>query len=469
MKSISRGAGLAFILASFSASIAIAQTRNIAADGIDGRWDASLNNHGTVIPFRIDISGSGPTLKGTFYDGFKPYDGTTSATFQDGKLVLNVEHYLTTITATLKDGQLTGNVITQSRGPVTEYGFQATRHVEAAARAVDAPSIAGSWIIPLDSPSSKGEKAFRFIVEQHGADVAASILRVDGDTGAYSGAYKDGKWVLSHFDGSRPGIIEVALTKEGTLEVLQNSGRAKKAAAQDSANSGSYQTVSASSNSKGYSEEPTDSRYATKLVAYRADVAQAKGLPQPENYDTHTTVRDPNEKFTFNFPDVNGKLVSSDDPRFKGKVVLAIVTGTWCPNCHDEAQYLVQLDKKYRDKGLAIVALDFEEPEQQGSLVRERAFVKQYGVEYTYLIAGAPAEMWEKVPQAVNLNTWPATIFVGRDGLVKGIHSGFASPASGEFNKQLQQEFTAKIEQLLAEKASQNLAAATTGPHKPGE
>jgi thiol-disulfide isomerase/thioredoxin len=145
------------------------------------------------------------------------------------------------------------------------------------------------------------------------------------------------------------------------------------------------------------------------------------------------------------------------------------VTGTWCPNCHDEAQYLVKLDKKYRDKGLAIVALDFEEPEQQGTLARERAFVKQYGVEYTYLIAGAPSDMWEKVPQAVNLNTWPATIFVGRDGLVKGIHSGFASPASGEFNQQLQDEFTAKIEQLLAEKAGQNVTAAATTPAKPGE
>jgi hypothetical protein len=69
--------------------------------------------------------------------------------------------------------------------------------------------------------------------------------------------------------------------------------------------------------------------------------------------------------------------------------------------------------------------------------------------------------MWEKVPQAVNLNTWPATIFVGRDGLVKGIHSGFASPASGEFNRQLQDEFTAKIEQLLAENAASKVADAT--------
>jgi thiol-disulfide isomerase/thioredoxin len=197
----------------------------------------------------------------------------------------------------------------------------------------------------------------------------------------------------------------------------------------------------------------SEGRYegTAQYTAYRSAVARAKGLPEPENYETHTTVRDANEKFTFDFPDVEGRRVSNEDPRFKGKVVLAIVTGTWCPNCHDEAQYLVELDKKYRDKGLAIVALDFEEPEQQASLVRERAFVKQYGVKYTYLIAGAPAEMWEKVPQLSNLNTWPATVFVGRDGLVKAVHSGFASPASGEFNDQLKREFTARIEQLLAE------------------
>jgi thiol-disulfide isomerase/thioredoxin len=459
-------AGLVFTLATFGSSIGIAQSRN-TYESIDGRWDATLDNHGTQIPFRLDISGSGPSLKGTFYDGFNPYDGTTSATFQDGKLILNIEHYLTTINATLKDGQLTGNVVTQSRSVNTEYGFEATRHVEATSAAVDIPSIAGSWIIPLDSPSGKGEKAFRFIVQQNGAEVAASILRVDGDTGAYSGTYKDGKWVLSHFDGSRPGVIEVSLAQDGTLEILQNIDRPKKTADQGASTAGNYQAASVSTSTKSYSESSADSRYATKLVAYRAEVAKTKGLPEPENYETHTTVRVANEKFTFNFPDDSGKLVSNEDPRFKGKVVLAIVTGTWCPNCHDEAQYLVQLDKKYRDKGLAIVALDFEEPEQQGSLERERAFVKKYGVEYTYLIAGAPSEMWEKVPQLVNLNTWPATVFVGRDGTVEGIHSGFASPASGEFNRQLQQEFTAKIEQLLAEKPDQSPTSATTAPAKP--
>jgi thiol-disulfide isomerase/thioredoxin len=152
-------------------------------------------------------------------------------------------------------------------------------------------------------------------------------------------------------------------------------------------------------------------------------------------------------------------MVSSDDPQFKNKVVLVIVTGTWCPNCHDEAQYLVQLYPKYHDKGLEIVALDFEEPEQQGELRRERAFVKKYGVPYAYLIAGAPAELSEKVPQAVNLDTWPATIFVGRDGRVKLIHAGFAAPASGEFNNQLKDEFTSTIERLLSDDAGEHAPA----------
>jgi thiol-disulfide isomerase/thioredoxin len=416
---------------------------------VDGRWSATLSRDGSAIPFRLDISGTGNALKGTLYDGFTPYEGTTSGSFRDGKLVLNIEHYLTTITASLQDGKLVGSVVSQSRAQATEYAFEASRYVPATSSPRDVPSIAGAWEIPLDTPTSKGERAFRFIVEQRGAEAAASILRVDGDTGAYSGSFKDGKWVLSHFDGSRPGVILVSKNPDGTLQIVQRSERPERPA------------TSSSEGVKPYGDSAVaDGRYAATLTAYRSAVARAKGLPEPENYETHTTVRDPNEKFAFNFKDVDGNWISNDDQRFKGKVVLAIVTGTWCPNCHDEAQYLVELDRKYRAQGLAIVALDFEEPEQQASLARERAFVKQYGVKYTYLIAGAPAEMWEKVPQAVNLNTWPATIFIGRDGLVKSIHSGFASPASGEFHQQLKQEFTTKIEKLLAERPTASVADA---------
>ncbi len=62
--------------------------------------------------------------------------------------------------------------------------------------------------------------------------------------------------------------------------------------------------------------------------------------------------------------------------------------------------------------------------------------------------------MWEKVPQAVNLNSWPTTFFIGRDGRVKKIHAGFASPASGAFHAQVTEEFASTVERLLAENAT---------------
>ncbi|HWF64159.1 MAG TPA: TlpA disulfide reductase family protein [Rhizomicrobium sp.] len=401
-----------------------------AADtsAINGRWDAMLSRDGVDIPFRLDIKGQGQNLKGVFYDGFKPYDGTTSASFKDGELVLNIEHYLTTIDAKLDHGRLSGTLATKGRA--SDYSFEATRHVESAAAPVKTPQIAGSWVIPLEAPSSKGEKAFRFVVQQHGPEVAAAILRIDGDTGSYSGSYLDGKWVLSHFDGGRPGVIIVTPKPDGSLEIQQHVD--------------SHSTANV---------KPDGGRAAI-LTAYRTDVAEAKGLPKPDDFLTHTTAKDPDAAFKFAFPDLDGKLVTNDDPRFKGKVIVAVVSGTWCPNCHDEAQYLVELEKKYRDKGLAIVDFDFEEPDQQGTLERARAFEKQYGIKYTTLLAGAPSEMHEKVPQLNNLDTWPATIFIGRDGKVKAVHAGFSSPASGKFYTGLKQEFSNRIEHLLSESAS---------------
>jgi len=81
-----------------------------------------------------------------------------------------------------------------------------------------------------------------------------------------------------------------------------------------------------------------------------------------------------------------------------------------------------------------------------------RFFVYHYGIQDTVLVGGDPDDVSKKIPQLVNLDSWPTTVFIGRDGLVKSIHAGFASPASGDFNSQLKAEFTARIESLLAEK-----------------
>jgi peroxiredoxin len=155
---------------------------------------------------------------------------------------------------------------------------------------------------------------------------------------------------------------------------------------------------------------------------------------------------------TFSFPDLNGQIVSQADARFQGKVVVINVTGSWCPNCHDEAPFLSDLYRRYRSLGLEVVALSFEEADQLQNPARLRAFIKRYGIEYTVLLAGVPEELSAKLPQAVNLNAFPTTFFVGRDGLVQRVQAGFASPASGEFHDRGKAEITALVEALLAER-----------------
>lgn len=394
----------------------------------DGRWTATIQNGKTTIPFRLDVNAKAGKIEGKLFDGDESFETTSSASLVDGVLHLKFDHYLTEITASLKEGALEGQLTVTRRSAInitpgetrensrnSVSAFHAVRYVAPTqADAASAPQIAGDWELPHES--SKGEKAWRLIVKQKGADISASILRVDGDTGALTGSWKSGSFLVSHFDGSRPGLAEITPQSDGTLKVDLHA-------------------------------EPRN----FVLTAYRPEVARAKGFPEPANYQTHTSVRDPNEIFQFSFPDVNGKQVSNEDERYQGKVVLAIVTGTWCPNCHDEARYLVELYKKYHDLGLEIVALDFEEADQLQSKTRVNAFIKQYGVPYAYLLAGTPDEMWDKVPQAVNLNTWPATFFIGRNGRVKATYSGFASAASGRYNSELKQHFTSTIERLLKE------------------
>ena len=99
MKATLKRAGIALALAAVSSLGVTAQS---GANAIDGRWDAALvRSNGDTIPFRLDISGNGSTTKGTFYNGFKSFDSTTAGSFQDGKLTLNIDHYLTAIHAEL--------------------------------------------------------------------------------------------------------------------------------------------------------------------------------------------------------------------------------------------------------------------------------------------------------------------------------------------------------------------------------
>jgi thiol-disulfide isomerase/thioredoxin len=239
---------------------------------------------------------------------------------------------------------------------------------------------------------------------------------VDGDTGTLSGTWKDGRYVLSHFSGARPLLLEVTPVDATTLRLKQNG--------------------------------------QTEYVAMRADLPRPKEAGEPTDPALHTSVKDPSEPFRFAFPDLNGQLVSNEDPRFRGKVLIVNIGGSWCPNCHDEAPFLSSLYQKYQGKGLEVVLLSFEEGDQLANPTRLRAFIKEYGIKYTVLIPGEPDSLNEKVPQGVNLNSFPTSFILGRDGRVRAVHAGFPSPGSGDFYSKAEREVTGIVEKLLAERPS---------------
>lgn len=372
-------------------------------------WDATVVVNDLSIPFRFQIAQRGTSVSGSFFNGDEKVT-SRSGQFKDGKLLLPYPAYGATLSATLKNGQLEGQYIRATRPP---FPFQARRFSPPPAQQKDVPNIAGLWNVQLTK--STREAAWHLIVHQSGAEVAAAILRLDGDTGTLTGRYRDGKFVLGHFDGARPALV-VLTPRSGGLEVV------------DAGN------------------EP--------LMAFRSDEARAKGLPEPADPTRFTSVRDPGEPFTFRFPDLQGHIVSNTDARFDGKVVIVDIGGSWCPNCHDEAPFLNELYRKYRSQGLEIVLLSFEEGDQLTSLTRLRAFIRQFGIVYTVLVPGQPAQLSEKLPQTVNLFAFPTAFFLGRDGTVRAVQTGFAGKGTGDFHADRQREAIARIERLLAERVA---------------
>jgi thiol-disulfide isomerase/thioredoxin len=400
-------------LARFMASLAFALTASAAAAAVDtvsvaGMWRAKAEVKGAAIPFRLDIRGQGDAVQATFFDGIRPTNASSEGSFHQGRLHLYFPSYAANLDATVVDGRLSGAYVT----PIRSIAIEGQRGGGPTLSSAAAPSIGGEWIVPLKS--DKGEAAWRLIVKQTGQTVEAAILRVDGDTGALVGHYSDGAFRLSHFAGERPGLLIVTPGRDHTLKLV------------------------------------LDDLDGERTFTAVRPVAAAKAGVAPTDPARHTTVQNKAEPFRFAFKDLNGKLVSNTDARFRRKVVVVDVMGSWCPNCHDEAAFLQALYAKHHKDGLEVVSLAFEQADQLPDPKRLRAFIARYGLTFTVLLAGEPKDVGAKLPQAVGLNAWPTTFFVGRDGLVKATHVGFTSPASGPRDSETRREVEQQVVALLA-------------------
>lgn len=163
------------------------------------------------------------------------------------------------------------------------------------------------------------------------------------------------------------------------------------------------------------------------------------------------------ERLSFRFPDLDSQMVSSNDDRFRNKVVIVQLMGSWCPNCMDETKFLSELYGTYNKKGVEIVALAYENStdfrRSRNSLLK---FKERFNVKYPMLITGAwvndSLRTQKTLPQLSPIKVFPTTIYIGKDGKVKKIHAGFYGPGTGAHYEGLKKEVEEWVEREVGGK-----------------
>ncbi len=159
-----------------------------------------------------------------------------------------------------------------------------------------------------------------------------------------------------------------------------------------------------------------------------------------------------NKPLQFNFPDVDNNLVSLSDQRFKNKVVLLQIMGSWCPNCLDETKYFVDYYNKHHKEDLEIIGLAFEKTNDfKKASANLKRLQQRYQIPYPLLIAGTTGKnaVINALPGITNFFSYPTTIFLNRKGEVVKVHAGFSGPATGKDFEIYKKEFSETVEKLL--------------------
>ncbi len=252
------------------------------------------------------------------------------------------------------------------------------------------------------------------VFNQQGDSVTGTFLTPTGDYRYLQGNVSNGMLRLSTFDGNHSYLFSATKSGKGTLSGEYYSGKTWK----------------------------------QQWLATRTDDPK---LPPSESL---TFLQKGDGRLSFSFPDLNGNPVSLSDERFHNKVVILQLTGSWCPNCMDETRFLADWYRANRHRPVEILALAFERKADfdyaRGRVLKMK---EKLDVPYDYVIAGTSdkAAASLSLPQLNAVVAFPTTIFVGRDGMVKKIHTGFAGPGTGEYHERFKEEFNRVINELLKE------------------
>ena len=276
-------------------------------------------------------------------------------------------------------------------------------------------TISGSWetVFSKDSPSEK--YIAKGIFNQKGNNVTGTFRTTTGDYRYLEGVVDGNQLKLSTFDGAHAFLFTAKVT-DSTMNGFFYSGNHWK--------------------------EP-----------FTAKLNNNYKLPSENEL---TFLKKGYDKFDFSFPDETGKLISLNDARFKNKVVLVQIMGTWCPNCLDESKYYVNYLKENKNNDIEIVALAFEYAKTKEKAFKSIKRLKErVGIKYPVLLAQYGSESkkkaQEKLPMLNHVLSYPTTIFIDKKGKARKIHTGFNGPATGNKYVEFKKEFESFTNLLINE------------------
>ncbi len=130
---------------------------------------------------------------------------------------------------------------------------------------------------------------------------------------------------------------------------------------------------------------------------------------------------------TFTLPLFSGGTFLLAEQR--GKVVVINFWASWCQPCRLEAPVLERVWRKYKDRGIVFVGVDYVDTESEA-----RAYTKEFDITYP----NGP-DIGTQITAKYRIQGVPETYFVGKDGQLYGNHIGPIDEPT----------LTAKIEDLL--------------------
>ncbi|MBO2011705.1 TlpA family protein disulfide reductase [Hymenobacter negativus] len=294
-----------------------------------------------------------------------------------------------------------------------------------AAQSTDKPgSFNGTWRATFqdgdDSYPATG------VFTQQGNQLTGTFLTTTGDYRYLSGAVNGQKLQLSTFDGSHAFLFTAQNGPKAPVDIT-----------------------------KEYAPNTLFGDFYSGKSGHETWTAVPDPKAKLPDADTLTYLKKGESRLTFKFPNViEGGSVSPTDPKYRGKVVVLQVLGSWCPNCMDETNFLAPWYEKNKQRGVEIIGLGYERsPEYTKAAPKLRNMRERFKMGYDVAFAGVANKdsVAKSLPQLAKFLAFPTTIFLDKKGNVRKIHTGFSGPGTGKYYEEETAAFNKEIDKLLKE------------------